>query len=305
MPRSITVQPTGFISPKLDEGRLIDKKGGRAVFAREKIRAKELLVVWGGKVVTGEMLNDMSDDKRLVLRSTSTEDLYLVTANEGPADWVNHSCDPNAGLVGQVVLVAMRDIRVGEEISLDDADQRRLAVRRVRVPLRCQDLPPARERGRLEASRTAGSLRRAFFALRPAPHRGRVASCRRGCSQAGARRENAAFRRCRVGASSKVLSCAGTPGRPPGVWRFGEILACGKVLLAATTRIRPRAYRASNSFPFGGPMTPQTLQTDAGTAADQVLSHYRTDNPGVRANLYRLLNSGRLAGPGKLVILRS
>jgi class I fructose-bisphosphate aldolase len=50
-------------------------------------------------------------------------------------------------------------------------------------------------------------------------------------------------------------------------------------------------------------MTPQTLQTDAGTAADQVLSHYRSDNPGVRANLYRLLNSGRLAGTGKLVIL--
>ena len=49
-------------------------------------------------------------------------------------------------------------------------------------------------------------------------------------------------------------------------------------------------------------MTP-TLQTDAGKAADQVLSHYRSDNPGVRANLYRLLNSGRLAGTGKLVIL--
>lgn len=49
-------------------------------------------------------------------------------------------------------------------------------------------------------------------------------------------------------------------------------------------------------------MTP-TLQADAGTAADQVLNHYRTDNPGVRANLYRLLNTGRLAGTGKLVIL--
>jgi hypothetical protein len=119
MPRRITVQPTGFISPKL-EGRLIDSKGGRGVFAREKVRAKEVLVVWGGEIVTGDMLNDMSDDKRR-LSIQVEEDLYLVTGNEGPADWVNHSCSPNAGLVGQVVLVALRDIRVGEEISFDYA----------------------------------------------------------------------------------------------------------------------------------------------------------------------------------------
>lgn len=117
MPRSITVQPTGFISPKL-EGRLIDNKGGRAVFARERVRAKEVLVVWGGEVVTGDMLSHMSDDKHR-LSIQIEEDLYLVTGMEGPADWVNHSCDPNAGLVGQVVLVALRDIRVGEEICFD------------------------------------------------------------------------------------------------------------------------------------------------------------------------------------------
>lgn len=119
MPRSITVQPTGFISPKL-EGRLIDSKGGRAVFVRERIRANEVLIVWGGEVVTGEMLLDMSDDKRR-LSIQIEEDLYLTTSNEGPADWINHSCDPNAGLLGQIVLVALRDIRVGEEICFDYA----------------------------------------------------------------------------------------------------------------------------------------------------------------------------------------
>jgi class I fructose-bisphosphate aldolase len=49
-------------------------------------------------------------------------------------------------------------------------------------------------------------------------------------------------------------------------------------------------------------MTP-TLQTDTPKAVDQILEHYRSDNPGVRANLYRLLMHGRLAGTGKLVIL--
>jgi len=35
----------------------------------------------------------------------------------------------------------------------------------------------------------------------------------------------------------------------------------------------------------------------------EILSWYRSENPGVQANLYRLLMSGRLAGTGKLVIL--
>lgn len=35
----------------------------------------------------------------------------------------------------------------------------------------------------------------------------------------------------------------------------------------------------------------------------EILSWYGSDNPGVKANLYRLMNTGRLAGTGKFVIL--
>src|SRR5690242_17965649 len=37
--------------------------------------------------------------------------------------------------------------------------------------------------------------------------------------------------------------------------------------------------------------------------AEQVLSHYNYESPGVIANMRRLLNTGTLAGTGKLVIL--
>lgn len=47
----------------------------------------------------------------------------------------------------------------------------------------------------------------------------------------------------------------------------------------------------------------QTLQTDSSRAVDHILEHYRSENPGVRANLYRMMMTGRLAGTGKLVIL--
>lgn len=39
-----------------------------------------------------------------------------------PADYTNHSCDPNAGFGGSPVsLVAMKDIQVGQEITFDYA----------------------------------------------------------------------------------------------------------------------------------------------------------------------------------------
>lgn len=38
-------------------------------------------------------------------------------------------------------------------------------------------------------------------------------------------------------------------------------------------------------------------------SVEEILSWYDSENPGVIANLYRLLNSGRLAGTGKLVVL--
>jgi hypothetical protein len=107
------------VSPKL-VGSNVSHKGGHGVFALQRVKAGELLVVWGGEIVTGERLAEMpAEEHRLCVQVE--EDLYLWTTHEGPADWVNHSCDPNSGLVGQIGLVALRDIDPGEEICFDYA----------------------------------------------------------------------------------------------------------------------------------------------------------------------------------------
>ena len=50
------------------------------------------------------------------------ENQYLVSLSDcEPPDYVNHCCDPNSGLAGQITLVAMRDIKPGEEITYDYA----------------------------------------------------------------------------------------------------------------------------------------------------------------------------------------
>jgi hypothetical protein len=35
--------------------------------------------------------------------------------------FINHSCEPNVGIAGNIVLVAMRDIAAGDELTIDYA----------------------------------------------------------------------------------------------------------------------------------------------------------------------------------------
>jgi uncharacterized protein len=50
------------------------------------------------------------------------DDLFLLPlTGDDPADAFNHSCDPNAGLYGQICLVAMRPIAADEEVCFDYA----------------------------------------------------------------------------------------------------------------------------------------------------------------------------------------
>lgn len=111
---------TGYLSPRL-EVRIAPDKGGYAVYALKTIKKNELLAVWGGKVVTlAEVLALPQDERGHTIQIF--DELYLAPMDmEEPADYVNHSCDPNAGICGQISLVAMREIIPGEEITFDYA----------------------------------------------------------------------------------------------------------------------------------------------------------------------------------------
>jgi len=87
---------------------------------REPVAKGELVVVWGGEAVHAAQLDALSPAERLLTLQVE-EDLYLVSAHDGPGDWVNHSCNPNCGLSGQIALVAMRRLEPGEEVCFDYA----------------------------------------------------------------------------------------------------------------------------------------------------------------------------------------
>ncbi|MDA8389559.1 MAG: SET domain-containing protein [Gammaproteobacteria bacterium] len=85
---------------------------GRGVFADCDIPAGAVLVVFKGPLLRREQVEPGSYHLQI------GEDLYIGASGEAD-DYVNHSCEPNAGFRGGLALCALRPIRAGEEIAWD------------------------------------------------------------------------------------------------------------------------------------------------------------------------------------------
>lgn len=110
-----------YLSPKT-EVRAAPEKGNFAVFALESLEKDEIICVWTGRVATFAQVMALSDAEKSHTLQVD-EGLYLAPLGPQaePADYINHSCNPNAGIRGQISLVAMRPIAAGEEITFDYA----------------------------------------------------------------------------------------------------------------------------------------------------------------------------------------
>jgi len=108
-----------WLNPKA-KARPAGQKGWGS-FATESIPAGETVAAFGGWVVTLDVLQTLSGDRQG--RSIQVDDELYLVADETPeaGDMLNHSCEPNCGLLGQTLVVAMRDIAPGEELTFDYA----------------------------------------------------------------------------------------------------------------------------------------------------------------------------------------
>ncbi len=103
------------------EVRNRDVTGGKAVIARELIVPGELVAVWSGRIVTAAELDDLSPEIRRHTVQVE-ENCYLASLHPDEApDFINHSCSPNAGLRGQITIVAIEPIEPGAEVTIDYA----------------------------------------------------------------------------------------------------------------------------------------------------------------------------------------
>jgi hypothetical protein len=95
---------------------------GRGLFAVRAIRRGEIVAIKGGHVM----------DRRGLARSPARAEeshiqiddgFYIgaISRDEVPRNklFINHSCEPNVGIRGQVTFVALRDVAAGEELTYD------------------------------------------------------------------------------------------------------------------------------------------------------------------------------------------
>ena len=97
---------------------------GRGLVAHQAIAAGEVVAVKGGHIrstVEVAALPESLPNSAIQI----TDDLHLVAETldeyEAVMLFLNHSCEPNVGFAGNVVVIAMREIAPGEELTTDYA----------------------------------------------------------------------------------------------------------------------------------------------------------------------------------------
>jgi len=99
-------------------------KGGNGLFAKENILPGEIIAIRAGQIV--DTVEASKRDKEIGDYSLQISDEFYICpetrANiEDIALFINHSCDPNIGMDGQICFVAMRSVQAGEELCMDYA----------------------------------------------------------------------------------------------------------------------------------------------------------------------------------------
>lgn len=96
---------------------------GKGTFAKEDIKKGEMIYIRGGELMKKEQAFNYKPNECPDGLWPITDDYWLGASTEEDfiqqKVYVNHSCDANCGLHGEITVVAMRDIKAGEEITQD------------------------------------------------------------------------------------------------------------------------------------------------------------------------------------------
>lgn len=96
-------------------------KGDFGIYVTAQVPAGSLLLLFTGDILDEAALAKVPLDRRRFSIQVE-EGLYMVTIGEVEvSDYLNHSCEPTAGMSGQIGVVALRDLTPGEEVCIDYA----------------------------------------------------------------------------------------------------------------------------------------------------------------------------------------
>lgn len=100
-------------NPKITIG---NNRFGKCLIANQDIAKDEFLAEFDGEVYEAEKCSDLPRD--IADHAIQFEE-HKWKESLGVARYINHSCDPNCGIKRLTNLVAMRDIKKGEELLWD------------------------------------------------------------------------------------------------------------------------------------------------------------------------------------------
>lgn len=95
---------------------------GKGMFARKQIKKGEIVFIKGGYILTAKEISSLEK----IGSYMPIDDVYFIgsidkSVESGIKLFVNHSCEPNCGLRGEITFVAMKDIAIGDELTCDYA----------------------------------------------------------------------------------------------------------------------------------------------------------------------------------------
>ena len=113
--------PLSYRSPKTEVRK--SKIHGRGLFATANIGKDEIVAVKGGHIVNKKTLREKITPVLGPVEIQIHDDQFIAPVTEEERElsmlYLNHSCDPNLGMRGEVTFVAMRDIHADEELTHD------------------------------------------------------------------------------------------------------------------------------------------------------------------------------------------
>ncbi|MBI5224176.1 SET domain-containing protein [Candidatus Micrarchaeota archaeon] len=88
---------------------------GKGIFAARDFETGEIILRWNPlRILSSDELAELSSEEKHYV--SFVEGKYLLM--NSPERYINHSCDPNTHVI-DMCDVALRDIKIGEEITSD------------------------------------------------------------------------------------------------------------------------------------------------------------------------------------------
>jgi SET domain-containing protein len=112
--------PASYLSPKTRIRK--SPIHGRGLFASRPIRKGEIVAIKGGHILDRPALSRVR--RRIAAAYIQIDELFYIGALRSAEValnkiFINHSCEPNLGIRGQITFVARRAIEAGEELTYD------------------------------------------------------------------------------------------------------------------------------------------------------------------------------------------